>query len=190
MAQDQISKSNYHFLARTTHSTPAAAFAVAHQLGVAPEAIVAALASAQLPGARMRIVRTETLTIIDDCYNAGPDSMRAALETLREFPTRGRRVVVLGAMRELGAHSDEQHRKLGALAGGICDFIVGVGSETEPMMDELREGGQCPAVGWSPDAAGAREVVLSRLQDGDVVLVKGSRSVGLEVVVEALEERL
>ena len=170
----------------------AAAFALAHQLGVAPDTIVAALESAQLPGARMRVIQTESLTIIDDCYNAGPDSMRAALETLRDFPLKsnGRRVAVLGAMRELGAHSDDEHRKLGALASEVCDFVVGVGPETEPMMEVLRENGKCPVFGWSSDAEGALEVVLSRLQSGDVVLVKGSRSVGLEVVVEALEERL
>ena len=168
----------------------AAAFAVAHQLGVLPDAIIVALATAQLPGARMRVIQTETLTLIDDCYNAGPDSMRAALETLRDFPGQGRRVAVLGAMRELGAHSDEEHRKIGELAGEICDVIVGVGSETQPMMDAIREGGKCAVFGWSPDADGAIPVVLARLQAGDVVLVKGSRSVGLEVVVEELQNHL
>ncbi len=165
----------------------AAAFAVAHQLGVAPDAIVAALKSAQLPGARMRVVKTDQLTIIDDCYNAGPDSMRAALETLRDFPSDGRRVAVLGAMRELGDYSDGEHRKVGALAGEICDFVVGVGPETEPMMDAIREGGNRQLFGWSPDADAATPVVLAKLQAGDIVLVKGSRSVGLEVVVEALQ---
>ena len=169
----------------------AAAFAVAHQLGVAPDAIVAALQKAQLPGARMRVISTETLTIIDDCYNAGPDSMRAALETLRDFPTSGRRVAVLGAMRELGAHSDAEHRKLGALASEICDVVIGVGSETEPMMDALgdalRAGAKCQIFGWSPDAKQSLELVEARVKDGDVILVKGSRNVGLEVVVEALK---
>ena len=165
----------------------AAALAVSHQMGIEIADAAYHLESARLPGARMRIVRTETLTIIDDCYNAGPDSMRAALETLRDFPGHGRRVAVLGAMRELGAHSDEQHRIIGEFAGRVCDFVVGVGPETEPMMDAIREGDNNIFFGWSLDAAGAREVVLSRLQSGDVVLVKGSRSVGLEVVVEALE---
>ena len=167
----------------------AAAFAVAHQLGIAPDAIVAALANAQLPGARMRVVRApHGVTVIDDCYNAGPDSMRAALQTLRDFPLgpNGRRVAVLGAMRELGEFSDDEHRKLGELAGETCDFVVGVGPETEPMMETLRENGH-QLFGWSADADGAIPVVLGRLQEGDVVLVKGSRSVGLEVVVEALQ---
>ena len=165
----------------------AAAFAVAHQLGVAPDAIVAALANAQLPGARMRVIKTENLTIIDDCYNAGPDSMRAALQTLRDFPGDGRRVAVLGAMRELGEFSDDEHRKIGELAGEICDFVVGVGPETQPMMDAIRDGGNCKLFGWAPDADAATPVALPKLQHGDVVLVKGSRSVDLEVVVEELK---
>ena len=166
----------------------AAALAVAHQLGIQVADAERYLESAQLPGARMRVVKaTNGVTIIDDCYNAGPDSMRAALQTLRDFPGSGRRVAVLGAMRELGAFSDDEHRKLGALAGEICDFIVGVGPETEPMMDAIREAGKCQLFGWSLDADGAIPIVLSRLQSGDVVLIKGSRSVGLEVVVEALQ---
>ena len=165
----------------------AAAFAVAHQLGVAPNAIVAALASAQLPGARMRVIKTEQITIIDDCYNAGPDSMRAALQTLRDFPSHGRRVAVLGAMRELGKFSDDEHRKLGELAGEICDFVVGVGNETQPMMDAIRDGDNNIFFGWSAAADAATPLVLAQLQAGDVVLVKGSRSVGLERVVEALK---
>ena len=166
----------------------AAAFAVAHQLGVAPKEIVAALKSAELPGARMRVLKASNgVTIIDDCYNAGPDSMRAALETLRDFPGSGRRVAVLGAMRELGEFSDDEHRKIGALAGEICDVIIGVGPETEPMMETLSESGH-QLFGWSPNADGAIPVVLSRLQIGDVVLVKGSRSVVLEVVVEVLNK--
>lgn len=166
----------------------AAAMAVAHQLGIDMAEAAYHLESAQLPGARMRVINAPNgVTIIDDCYNAGPDSMRAALETLRDFPGNGRRVAVLGAMRELGEYSDEEHRKLGALAGKICDVVVGVGAETQPMMETLRESGH-QLFGWSSDANAATAIVLSKLQAGDVVLVKGSRSVGLEVVVEELKK--
>ena len=166
----------------------AAAFAVAHQLGIAPDAIVAALANAQLPGARMRVVKApNNVTVIDDCYNAGPDSMRAALQTLRDFPGDGRRVAVLGAMRELGAYSDDEHRKLGALAGQICDVIIGVGNETHVLLEAVSEGEHIVYPGWSPDANQTIPLILRSIQPGDVVLVKGSRSVELEVVVEALQ---
>ena len=164
-----------------------AAYIVAIELGVDGDAVDAALQNAQLPGARMRVIQTESLTIIDDCYNAGPDSMRAALETLRDFPGDGRRVAVLGAMRELGDYSDDEHRKIGKLAGEICDFVVGVGSETQPMMENLRASGH-QLFGWGADADAATARVLAKLQRGDVVLVKGSRSVGLEVVVEELKK--
>ena len=166
----------------------AAAFAVAHQLGVAPAAIVAALKSARLPGARMRVIQTENLTIIDDCYNAGPDSMRAALQTLRDFPGQGRRIAVLGAMRELGDYSDDEHRKIGELAQTFCDFIIGVGNETRPILEAIADGENIVYSGWSPDTKQAISLIQRIVQPGDIVLVKGSRSVGLEVVVEALQE--
>ena len=165
----------------------AAALAVAHQLGIPVATAQFYLEGAQLPGARMRVIKTENLTIIDDCYNAGPDSMRAALETLRNFPSNGRRVAVLGAMRELGEFSDDEHRKIGELAGEICDFVVGVGRETQPMMDVIRENSNCKLFDWSESANAATSRVSAKLQRGDIVLVKGSRSVGLEVVVEELK---
>ena len=166
----------------------AAALAVAHQLGIEVAEAQWRLEEAQLPGARMHVVKTEQLTIIDDCYNAGPDSMRAALATLRDFPSNGRRVAVLGAMRELGEFSDDEHRKIGEMAGEICDVVVGVGSETQPMMDIIRDGGDCKLFDWGASADAATALVSAKLQRGDVVLVKGSRSVGLEVVVEELKK--
>ncbi len=166
----------------------AAALAVAHQLGIEIADAERYLESTELPGARMRVIKTEQFTIIDDCYNAGPDSMRAALETLCDFPGDGRRVAVLGAMRELGEFSDDEHRKLGELAGEICDFVVGVGAETQPMMDAIREGSKCQLFGWSEGADAATARVSAQLQAGDIVLVKGSRSIGLEVVVEELRK--
>ena len=167
----------------------AAAFAVAHQLGVAPAAIVAALANAQLPGARMRVVHAPNgVTVIDDCYNAGPDSMRAALQTLRDFPSSGRRVAVLGAMRELGDFSDDEHRVIGEFAQKFCDVIIGVGPEAHPILQAIAEGENVVYSGWSPDAKQAIALVRRSVQAGDIILVKGSRSVGLEIVVEALNK--
>ena len=168
----------------------AAALAVAHQLGIEIANAERYLENAQLPGARMRVIQTENLTIIDDCYNAGPDSMRAALQTLRDFPHRGRRVAVLGAMRELGEFSDDEHRRVGALAGEFCDVIIGVGNETQPMMQAIIEAENIVYPGWSPDANQAVPLVRKSIQPGDVILIKGSRSVGLEVVVEDLEKVL
>jgi UDP-N-acetylmuramoyl-tripeptide--D-alanyl-D-alanine ligase len=167
----------------------AAALAVAGVLGVPLDAAAHALERVEVPGARMRVLRNEArdLTIIDDCYNAGPTSMRAALETLRDFPDAKRRVAVLGAMRELGQHSETEHRGVGALAANCAELVLGVGEETRVLLEEAREVGTIPFYEeWCEGAAEAAGKVLDLVREGDVVLVKGSRSVGLEAVVNAL----
>ena len=167
-----------------------AAFAVAHQMGAEPEAIALALESAELPGARMRVLKTDTTTIIDDCYNAGPDSTRAALQTLLDFPGSGRRVAVLGDMKELGEFSESEHRKIGAFAGQFVELLIGVGSETRPLLNaalvSAKEVENEMEVHWFDSAEEAKTEVQKMIQDTDVVLVKGSRSVGLEAVVEEI----
>lgn len=161
----------------------AAALAVAHELGVDLNDAARALESVEVPGARMRVVRAGEITILDDSYNAGPDSMRAALETLRDFPNAKRRVAILGAMKELGSFSEEEHRKLGALASQICDIVVYVGEETRAAFDVTNV-----EKFWCGSASEAANRVLDIVQSGHVVLVKGSRSVGLELVVSALAQ--
>ncbi len=164
---------------------------MAHQLGVEPSEIALALESAELPGARMRVVKAKNgATIIDDCYNAGPDSMRAALQTLLDFPGSGRRVAVLGDMKELGEFSESEHRKIGAFVGQFVELLIGVGGETRPLLNAAigaaKEVENEMEVHWFETASEAREAVKTMIQNGDVVLVKGSRSVELEAVVEEL----
>jgi UDP-N-acetylmuramoyl-tripeptide--D-alanyl-D-alanine ligase len=159
----------------------AAALAVAHELGVDLQEAACALETVDVPGARMRVRRTNEITVLDDCYNAGPNSMRAALETLRDWQNAKRRVAVLGTMKELGDFSEEEHRKLIETTNGCCDFIIGVGEEMSAALRNARiENISCA------DADEAAQRVLDVVQNGDVVLVKGSRSVGLEVVVQKL----
>jgi UDP-N-acetylmuramoyl-tripeptide--D-alanyl-D-alanine ligase len=171
----------------------AAALAVAGVLGVPLHEAAHALENVAVPGARMRVVKNETrgLTIIDDCYNAGPNSMRAALETLRawklESQNAGRRVAVLGAMKELGAHSQSEHRAIGALAAQCAELVIGVGEETKTLLETAEAVGAIPfRTEWCEDATSAAADVRNLVRAGDVVLVKGSRSVGLETVVSAL----
>ena len=159
----------------------AAALAVAHELGVDLEKAARAMERVEVPGARMRVLRAGEITILDDCYNAGPDSMRAALETLRDLQTEKRRVAVLGAMKELGDFSEEEHQKLGLLASTICEVVLYVGEETRAAFEATTVEKL-----WCVDADEAANRVLDIVQKGDVVLVKGSRSVGLELVVNAL----
>ncbi|RYG59757.1 hypothetical protein EON80_25375 [bacterium] len=170
----------------------AAAFAVAAEVGVEPALIVAGLEGASLPGARMRVLKLENgITVIDDCYNAGPDSTRAALQTLLDFPGSGRRVAVLGAMRELGAFSEAEHVKVGRLAGQFVETLIGVAGDTRPLLNAAvaaaKEVENEIEVHYSDDAASAASQIGQWLQSGDIVLVKGSRSIGLEAVVEAVK---
>lgn len=168
-----------------------AAFAVAHQMGIDPESIALALENAELPGARMRVVKAKSgATVLDDCYNAGPDSMRAALQTLLDFPGSGRRVAVLGAMKELGDHSELEHRKIGAFVGQFAELLVGVGGDTRPLLNAAvqaaKEVENEMEVHWFDTAEEASGAVAEMIQENDIILVKGSRSVGLEIVVESM----
>jgi UDP-N-acetylmuramoyl-tripeptide--D-alanyl-D-alanine ligase len=118
------------------------------------------------------------VTVVNDCYNANPMSMRAALQHLAETPAE-RRVAVLGTMAELGPGSDAFHRDIGAEAAALgIDVLVTVGAEAMPYAEPFD--GEAYAVG-TPEEAGA--LLEEIAQPGDRVLVKGSRSVGLEKVL-------
>jgi UDP-N-acetylmuramoyl-tripeptide--D-alanyl-D-alanine ligase len=167
----------------------AAAFAVAVELGIAPESAIAGLEHAEIPGARMRIVRDEArnLVLIDDCYNAGPNSMLAALQVLESFPGRRRRVAILGAMKELGEFTESEHLNLGREVPSCAEVLLGVGYEALNLCASASQVAPELDVFWCSHATGAAQIVERIVRHGDVVLIKGSRSVGLEVVVEALQ---
>ena len=120
--------------------------------------------------------------LIDESYNANPASMAATLKSLSEERIPGRRIAVLGTMRELGGHSDEAHAGLAphVLDAGISSLIL-VGEETRPLEQAL--GGQVE-VQRAEDADGAAELVLRTIHPGDAVLVKASNGVGLAKLVE------
>jgi UDP-N-acetylmuramoyl-tripeptide--D-alanyl-D-alanine ligase len=117
--------------------------------------------------------------IVNDCYNANPISMRAALDHLGSMQLPGRRLAVLGDMAELGPDAARYHRELGehARALGIAP-IVGVGELARDYAPDH----------WAPDSEAAAPVLERLLEPGDAVLVKGSRAVGLELVTNALVE--
>jgi UDP-N-acetylmuramoyl-tripeptide--D-alanyl-D-alanine ligase len=114
--------------------------------------------------------------VIADCYNANPVSMRAALEHLAERGRGRRRLAVLGEMAELGREADAYHREIGALVHRLgIEQVIAVGEHARAY------GGD-----WVPSADDAAKRLRDALRPGDVVLVKGSRSVGLETVAENL----
>ena len=155
----------------------AAALAVACELGIGTELAARALLYTDVPGARLRMLRSAGITVLDDSYNAGPDSMRAALDILKNYPAP-RRVAVLGAMKELGSWSEGEHRKLGE-AARFADELFWVGEETRVSQEVA--GGR-----WLATAAETAPAVAGAVRDGDCVLVKGSRSLGLEAVVAGI----
>lgn len=122
-------------------------------------------------------------TLIDDSYNASPASMIAALDLLSE--THGRRIAILGHMRELGAAEAEGHDRVGRYTAGKCDVLIVVGEDARSLADAARDAGHTE-VRWLATPGEAAELARKELRGGDVCLVKASRAVGLESVVEAL----
>jgi UDP-N-acetylmuramoyl-tripeptide--D-alanyl-D-alanine ligase len=125
-----------------------------------------------------RLELGDGIVLVNDCYNANPVSMRAALDHLASLEG-GRRIAVLGEMAELGPDAPTYHREVGEHARGEgVDMLIGVGE---------------PARGYEPDElvadpAEAAELLAAQLEPGDAILVKGSRSAGLEAVAETLVE--
>ncbi|HEX8120937.1 MAG TPA: UDP-N-acetylmuramoyl-tripeptide--D-alanyl-D-alanine ligase [Solirubrobacteraceae bacterium] len=163
-------------VARHMRLNAAAALAAARAVGVEPRGPIE-VALSDLRGQRLEL--PGGVTIVNDCYNANPMSMRAALDDLAAAAP-GRRVAVLGDMLELGPESERFHRDVGdhARERGV-DLLVTVGPRAAAMG-----GDQAVA-----DAAEAAALLPELLEDGDTVLVKGSRGVGLEVVAEALQRQ-
>jgi len=173
-------------IGRHTVNAALLAVAVGFVEGLSWEQIAAGLL-AQGHGLRL-VPRTgrDGVRILDDSYNASPASVKAALDVLAEMP--GRRVAVLGDMLELGALEETGHRQVGKHCFGRVDYLVAVGSRAR-LLAEAAIGAGLPTnqVQQVASAVEAVQALADVVQTGDVVLVKGSHSVGLEICVEALE---
>ena len=164
------------------------AAAAGSECGLTLEEIARGLESVQLPGARMQVVKARGAAIINDAYNANPASMKAALVALKEFPGVERRLAVLGSMGELGQHAAELHRAVGEFAARQdLALLIAVGPYAEAYATGARAGGMSrERIACALDAEEATEALLSRLQEGDAVLVMGSHFMGLDRLVTAL----
>ncbi len=172
-------------LGRLSVHNALAAAATGNAAGLAPEAIVAGLADGWSAPHRVALVRLGSVTVIDDSYNASPGSMFAALELLGDLP--GRRVAVLGEMLELGDEHDHGHQAVGEQAGRVADLVIVVGSGAAGLAQGARDAGLEPGrVLAVADATAALEALRPRLREGDTVLVKASRGIGLDALVDAL----
>jgi UDP-N-acetylmuramoyl-tripeptide--D-alanyl-D-alanine ligase len=164
------------------------AAAVGRECGLTMDEIARGLEAVQLPGARMQVVKAHGAWIINDAYNANPDSMRAALTALSEFPGATRRLAVLGAMGELGQHATELHRGMGEFAARQnLAFLIAVG----PHAEAYAKGAMAAGLGHNQiiaalDAEEAAIALKPMWREGDVVLVKGSHFMGLERLVAAM----
>ncbi|MED7954081.1 UDP-N-acetylmuramoyl-tripeptide--D-alanyl-D-alanine ligase [Streptomyces sp. BE303] len=176
-------------------SNALAAAAVATELGMTVDDTAEALSEAgALSRWRMEVVdRADGVTVVNDAYNANPDSMRAALRALVSMggrgPERRRTWAVLGEMRELGEESLAEHDAIGRLAVRLdVTKLVAVGGREAACMElgARNEGSWGEESVLVSDADAAVELLRSQLRPGDVVLVKASRSVGLEKVAEAI----
>ncbi len=163
-------------------SNSAAAAAAAHAAGWSPDEIVAGLQAARGSPGRMEVHRGR-YTVVNDAYNANPDSMEAALRTVAAMA--GRHVAVLGEMAELGRVREEEHERIGRLVAEL-DYRVAVIVGSDHGL--ARSIGPVAIPVGTPEAA--IEVVADLVEPGDVVLVKGSRAVGLETVAIELEQAL
>jgi UDP-N-acetylmuramoyl-tripeptide--D-alanyl-D-alanine ligase len=165
--------------------------AVALHFDVPLEQIAACAAALQPARRRGELLRLPGgVTLIDDSYNSSPAALRRALDTVRAATGSARKVAVLGEMLELGAHAARLHEACGAAAAEAgLDLLVAVGGEPARAMADaaVRAGMREAAVLHVSSSAEAIERALQRIRPGDLVLVKGSRGIGTDVVVDRLK---
>ena len=161
-----------------------AAIAVGLNLGVAPENIQKGLAGFQNMEGRQEIFQKNGYTIIKDCYNAGPESMAAALAVLGS--KQGRRVAVLGDMLELGVRTQAEHYKVGRIAAEKANVLLAYGENSVRMIYGAITGGMTRhAARAFTDRERLIAVLKQTVRPGDVILFKGSRGMRMELVLEA-----
>ena len=175
-------------LGRHTAANALAALAVARRMRVPEEIILDGLAHARGPDMRLQLQDCAGVELLNDAYNANPASMLAALDTLRSLHPPGRRIAVLGDMLELGEASDAYHRQIGRVAAtcGI-DRLACVGPAARLIAEAAIEAGLPPGdVYRYNEVSSAASVVPGWLKTGDLVLLKASRGIYLELIAQAV----
>jgi len=159
-----------------------AAVAVGLERGLKPSEAVAALADLAPADKRGEVVRLGNITVINDCYNCNPKALNAMVDALAAMPAQ-RRIVVAGAMLELGPASEELHRQVGQhIAAKKIDVLLGVKGSAEAMVKSALAAGMPAEFVSTPEEAG--EWLARETRDGDAVLMKASRGVKLEKALE------
>ena len=166
-------------------SNSMAAIAIAREVGVDWESIVSALAQAKLTGMRLDITKNaDGVTVINDAYNANPDSMKSAISVLMN-QEGSRKIAVLGDMYELGKYEEQSHREVGNEAAvQHVDYLIAVG-QLGALIGESAQMAGC-RVDFAKDNAEASSLLRQYIKTGDAVLVKGSRGMKMEQIVQSL----
>ena len=163
-----------------------AAIAVGEAFRVPRTVIAGALASFRATNMRMEIRKGAGFKIVSDCYNANPSSTRMALQTIGNMDIRGSRIAVLGDMLELGKASKELHREIGALVPEMnFDLLLAVGKDAQEFVKGAKASGMNQVYHFD-SVQDVIEFLGDVVSEGDVVLVKGSRGMHMEQVVDAL----
>ena len=167
-----------------------AAAAVGLLNGVSPESIQYQLGLFHNTGMRQNIFEEQGFVIIEDCYNAGPESMEAALRVLGEHKTEIRRIAVLGDMLELGSRAMAEHYRVGRLAAATADLVLTYGEHSERIVTGAITGGMSSKFAIHFEDQEDMASTLKRLaRTGDVILFKGSRGMHMEKVLKAFLEK-
>ena len=163
-----------------------AAYCAATRLGCDAKMVIRGLSNFEQTGRRQKVVDSEGVTVIEDCYNANPDSMKAALAMFKDFPCK-RRFALLGDMLELGNLSREAHEELGRLAaesGLYCLITYGEQAKRTAVVAAAKGVETLHADSYRE----AADALLDRVQPGDAVLVKASHGMALEKVLDIFYE--
>ena len=160
-----------------------AAYAAATRLGLDAARAAAALADYRTTGMRQNIVEKQGVTVIEDCYNASPDSMTAALSVLHDLPVQGRRIALLGDMLELGDATETGHRQTGEWAAGAgVDLLIAYGSLSTAMAEAAKA--KEVSVIHCQTAQEVVQCLQQNVHPGDALLAKASHAMGLEDVLQ------
>jgi UDP-N-acetylmuramoyl-tripeptide--D-alanyl-D-alanine ligase len=174
-------------------SNALAALAAASIWGVGAAEAAEVFPKLQATGMRGRVLRYDAgFSVINDCYNSNPVALGAMVDLLAHTPAQGRRILAAGEMLELGPSSAELHREAGraAAAAGNLDWIIGVQGDAESFVQGAIAAGQPAAhAQFFPSSTDAAEFVANLVARGDLFLVKGSRGVKMERIVEALDKQ-
>jgi UDP-N-acetylmuramoyl-tripeptide--D-alanyl-D-alanine ligase len=161
------------------------AIGLARVFGIEYEDIRKTLAAFEFPPSRLNLMRQDKIMFINDTYNSNPLSLSQAMEVLRNFETKGRKIMVMGDMLELGRDKSIYHNRAGKKAAGVCDVFLTVGRLSESAAEAARKSGlDIGKIFTCENSLEARKILFEKIlpQKDDVVLVKGSRSMKMEEV--------